>query len=79
MTCNDDDRVGMPGKALTLPEDFGLIPPGGGPDEPDPEWDPAWNWWDGMTVQDIVNGTGPACKPGSYKHRIGKDVEPDGD
>jgi hypothetical protein len=39
---------------MTSPEDMGLIDPGGGPDEPDPEYDPAWDWWDGMTVDDMT-------------------------
>jgi hypothetical protein len=68
MTDNDD---GVGGNAMTCPQDFGLIPPGGGPDEPDPEWDLAWNWWDGMRVQDIVTG--------AWEHRSGKHADADED
>lgn len=34
---------------MTSSADLDLIPNGGGPHEPDPEFDPAWDWWDGMT------------------------------
>lgn len=62
----------MGGNARTSPEDFGLIAPGGGPDEPDPEFDPAWDWWDGMTVQDVVTG-------GWQERRSGEDADADVD
>jgi hypothetical protein len=44
---------------MTSPEEQGLIAPSVGPDdEPDPEFDPARDWWDGMTVADMVAGDG---------------------
>jgi hypothetical protein len=65
--------------AMDNDTDTGLISPDAGTgDELDPETDPAWDWWEGMTVQDIVNGTGPAAVgpgPESAKNPLPLDLQ----